>query len=258
MSVITAQKSPAQYMNLMLFSLFFIGIFLAKPLNAATQNPYQENYQQQNNNQLKSLNVNPDTQLEIKNQKIKDNTIDKDNISMLEDGFDMQGWSGFSANEAPESLALAHGKNIKADKVLLYVNRGDEDVAANGKDTSPEEPKLHYFYASYWVSVPMPTLGVHVVKLKKLLTNRQAAEASGGEAPEEPGLKVIAVIKESAAAKSGLVRGDVILSVGDIVVNQQSELIAAVKRYKGQSTPATIVRNGDKKDVMLLLNSTNI
>ena len=255
MSVIIAQKSPVNYMNLMLFSLFFTGLFLAKPLNAATQNLYQENYQQQNNNQLKSQQANPDTQLVIKNQKIKDNTIDKDNIAMLEDGFDMQGWSGFSADDAPESLALVHGKNIKADKVLLYVNRGDEDAAAKSNDTSAEEPKLHYFYASYWVAVPMPTLGVHVVKLKKLLTNRQAAEASGGEAPEEPGLKVIAVIKESAAAKSGLVRGDVILSVGDAVVNQQAELIAAVKRYKGQSIAATIMRNGEKKEMVLLLNS---
>ncbi|HOY70369.1 MAG TPA: PDZ domain-containing protein [Methylotenera sp.] len=256
MSVNIAQKSPVQYINLMMFSLFFMGLFLAEPLKAETQNPYQENYQQQNNNQLKSQQAKPDTQLEIKNQKIKDNSIDKDNISMLEDGFDMQGWSGFSANEAPESLALAHGKNIKADKVLLYVNRGDEDAKSTSNETSAEEPKLHYFYASYWVAVPMPTLGVHVVKLKKLLTNRQAAEASGGEVPEEPGLKVIAVIKESAAARSGLVRGDVILSVGDAIVNQQSELIAAVKRYKGQSTPATIVRNGDKKEVQLFLNST--
>lgn len=255
MSVSIVQKSPIININLMLFSLFFVGLFLAKPQNAAAQNLYQENYQQQNNSQLRSQLADPDTKLEVKNQKIKDNTIDKDNIAMLEDGFDMQGWSGFSANDAPPEQALAHGKDIKADKVLVYIHRGEENSATTASGVSEDEPKLHYYYASYWVAVPMPTLGVHVVKLKKLLTNKQAAEANGGEAPEEPGLKVIAVIKNSNAAKSGLLRGDVILSVGDIIVNQQAELVSAVKRYKGQSTTATVLRNSEKKEIELLLNS---
>ena len=74
----------------------------------------------------------------------------------------------------------------------------------------------------------MPLLGVHVVKLRKLLTNQQAATASANEElPEEPGLKVIAVIKSSPAAEANILRGDVLMKVGDATVNQQAATASA-------------------------------
>lgn len=240
----------------MLASLLTMGTFIfAQPIFAAG-NPYQENYKVQNTSQLKSANPKPDTKIEIKNQKITDNSIDVDNIRMLEDGYDMMGWSGFSANEAPADLALAHGRAIQSDQVILYSRQEADKRAGNDAKNNADEEDLHYFYASYWAKLPMPILGVHVVKLRKLQTNQQAATASANEElPEEPGLKVIAVIKASPAAEAAILRGDVLMKVGETAVNQQAELVAAVKRYAGQSVPVVLIRNNKELTVTARLNS---
>jgi len=260
MTVTVSKKLTKLKTNLMLLSLLSMGTLIFTQQLFAADNPYQENYKAQNTNQLKSANANPDTKIEIKNQKITDNSIDVDNVRMLEDGYDMMGWSGFSANEAPADLALDYGRAIQADQVILYSKHEAEknksaDVKSDVK-SNPDEQDLHYFYASYWAKLPMPLLGVHVVKLRKLLTNQQAATASANEElPEEPGLKVIAVIKSSPAAEANILRGDVLMKVGDATVNQQAELVAAVKRYAGQSVPVVLIRNNKEIQVTAKLNS---
>ncbi|MFZ3088284.1 MAG: PDZ domain-containing protein, partial [Methylotenera sp.] len=77
-------------------------------------NPYAKNYKGQNTGNLKSQNPNPDTKIFVSNHK------EEDNISMLENGYDLIGTSGFSATEASPGLALQHAKAIKADTVLVY------------------------------------------------------------------------------------------------------------------------------------------
>ncbi len=256
MTVTVRKNTTKLKTNWMLLSLLTLGtLIFTQPLFAA-DNPYQENYKAQNTNQLKSANANPETKIEIKNQKITENSIDVDNVRMLEDGYDMMGWSGFSANEAPADLALAHGRAIQADQVILYSkHEADKNKGTEIKSNSDEQD-LHYFYASYWAKLPMPLLGVHVVKLRKLLTNQQAATASANdELPEEPGLKVIAVIKASPAAEANILRGDVLMKVGDAEVNQQEELVAAVKRYAGQTVPVVLIRNDKTLTVTAKINS---
>jgi hypothetical protein len=256
MTVTVSKKLTKLKTNLMLLSLLSIGTFIFTQQLFAADNPYQENYKAQNTNQLKSANANPETKIEIKNQKITDNSIDVDNVRMLEDGYDMMGWSGFSANEAPADLALSHGRAVQADHVILYSKHEAENNKSADIKSNPDAQDLHYFYASYWAKLPMPLLGVHVVKLRKLLTNQKAATASASEElPEEPGLKVIAVIKSSPAAEANILRGDVLMKVGDAAVNQQEALVTAVKRYSGQSVPVVLIRNNKELTVTAKLNS---
>ena len=226
--------------------------------HATEENPYATNYKEQNTYHLKSLNASPDTKLFVSNHK------DDDNITMLEDGYDMIGSSGFSATEAAPDLALQHAKAIKADTVLIYKKYESaktasskvqlvKEAAKKGEDIDPndlvEEPTQYYFYASYWAKLPMPLLGVHIIKLKK------STNEDGTEAQAEPGLRVIAVIKDSPAAKAGIARGDTVMKVGDMALVNADDLFAAVKKYAGQTVAVELERKGAPAKVSVAINS---
>jgi len=183
---------------------------------------------------------------------------------MLEDGYDMIGSSGFSATEAAPDLALQHAKAIKADTVLIYKKYESaktasskvqliKEAAKKGEDIDPndlvEEPTQYYFYASYWAKLPMPLLGVHIIKLKKS-TNEDDTEAQA-----EPGLRVIAVIKDSPAAKAGIARGDTVMKIGDMALVNADDLFAAVKKYAGQTVAVALERKGVPAEVSVAINS---
>ncbi|HEY9269205.1 MAG TPA: PDZ domain-containing protein [Methylotenera sp.] len=239
-------------------SLSMVLFVFINTAQAAEENPYAKNYKEQNTYKLKSLNANPDTKLFVSNHK------DDDNISMLEDGYDMIGSSGFSATEASPDLALQHAKSIMADTVLIYKKYESaktassqlqlvKEAAKKGEDIDPndlvEEPTVHYFYASYWAKLPMPLLGVHIIKLKK------NSDESTDEVQALPGLKIIAVIKESPAAKAGIARGDTVLKIGDMALAEADDLFAAVKKYAGQTVDVELERKGVPTKVSVAINS---
>ncbi|MDP3744816.1 MAG: PDZ domain-containing protein [Methylotenera sp.] len=233
----------------MLFSLLSLVVLIfANQIDAAEVNPYTASYKEQNTNHLKSLQANPEPEIFVSNYKADDN------ISMLENGYDMIGSSGFSATEASSDLALAHAKTIKADTVLVYRKYASaktassnlqliKEAAKTGGEIDPndleEEPTQYQYYASYWAKLPMPLLGVHIIKLKQKI-EEDAQEV----VKDEPGLKIIAVIKASPAAKAGIVKGDTLLKIGDVALAQPDDLFTALKRYAGQ-TIAVALQRGD-------------
>jgi C-terminal processing protease CtpA/Prc len=263
------KKSPTQVqaiakkkvtIALMLFSLLSVGsLLVATQLHAEEANLYAKNYQAQNANQVKSQDPNPDTKLYVSNHK------EDDNVSMLEDGYDMMGSSSFKGKEdVTADGALQYGKEIKADKVLVYRKYSSaktasgkielyREAAKHGGEIDPkdlvDEPTEYSYYASYWAKLPMPLLGVHVIKLV------QAASESNEKRVEEPGLKIIAVIKESPAAKASIVRGDSILKIGDVVLAKADDLFAAVKRYQGQTVEVVLHRGDEEIKTKVALNA---
>lgn len=244
--------------SFMLISLLVMGslLFVTSVYAAdGAVNLYEKNYKAQNQSNLKSQLPNPDTKMYVSNHK------DDDNIAMLEDGYDLMGSSGFEAGNVSADLALEHGKNIKADTVLVYSKYGSaktpdskmqlikEAIKNKGevteKDLAAEEEKYNYF-ASYWAKLPTPLMGVHVIKLIQVTENGPKPEA---------GLKAIAVIKASPAAKAGLVKGDVILKLGDVKMDKSDDLFAAVKRYAGKTVQVEFERNGEMIATSIALNS---
>ncbi len=238
--------------SFMLLGLLGLGAVLLAPkahaydVINANSNLFEEKYQEQNDRQLKSLKASPDTTLEIGENQEADTT------RMLENGYDMMGTSEFVSAKIPVELAKAFGKKIKADSVLVFdkpialttnmVNMdGTEDGNKMMQEANDENAKnektIHY--ASYWAKVPMPLLGVHVIKLVKASAN--PAE----EGTALPGLKIIAVIKESPAAKAKIFTGDTLLKIGDVTLEKADDLFAAVKRYQGQSVDI-VFRHGDE------------
>lgn len=243
----------------MLLSLLCLGtLFFAHSLYAA-ENPYEKNYRVQNGSNLKSMKPAPDTKMYVSNHK------DEDNISMLENGYDMMGTSGFDGTDTPADLALQFGKVIKADTVLVYSKYGSakspasklqliKEAAKRGGEIDAkdlEEPATEYqYYASYWAKLPTPLLGVHLIKLKPM-----SDPDSDVKPVDEKGLNIIAVIKESPAEKAGIVKGDVLLKLGDVDLNKPDDLFAAVKRYEGKTVPVELMRDQSNMKVTVALNS---
>lgn len=221
------------------------------------ENWYAKSYQAQNSGNLVSLQAKPDTKMYVSNHK------DEDDISMLENGYDLMGTSGFTAGDVPAEQALQHAKALKADTVLVYSKYGSAKTASSKmqlikeaakagkelteKDLETEQTNYNY-YASYWAKLPAPLLGVHVIKLAK----KQSQEDE--KAVEEDGLKVIAVIKESPAAKANLQRGDVLIKLGDAVLEKPEQLSVAVKKYQGQTVPVVYERAGQANTVQVAIN----
>jgi len=93
--------------SFMMFGLLGLGgLLLAWQVHAADDNLYAKNYKQQNANQIKSIDAKPETKMYVSNHK------SEDNISMLESGYDMMGFSSFSGTEVPVEMALQFGKEI--------------------------------------------------------------------------------------------------------------------------------------------------
>ncbi len=259
-AVLTDKKTSQ--VKVMLISLLAMGIlFMASKLFAAEVNPYEKNYKAQNTSNLVSQQANPDTKMYVSNHK------DEDNISMLENGYDMMGSSGFAASDVAPELALQHAKAIKADTVLVYTKYGSAKTAAskiqlikesakkNGgevdaKDIAADTTEYNYF-ASYWAKLPTPLLGVHIIKLVQ--KHQDDAEQVG----ENKGLTILAVIKDSPAAKAGLVRGDVLTKIANIELNKPEELSDVVRKFQGQKVAIEYARGGDKAITTAQINSRN-
>jgi len=248
--------------SLMLLSLLGLGAVLLVPkvyaydALRANSNLFEEKYVEQNNHQLKSLKTFTETTLELGENQEADTT------RMLENGYDLMGTSEFVSSKIPAELARVYGKKIKADYVLVYdkptsftTNMVNLDGTESGNKMAKEandenvrnEKTVHY--ASYWAKVPMPLLGVHVIKLVKASANPSE------EGTTLPGLKVIAVIKESPAAKAKIATGDTLLKIGDVTLENADDLFAAVKRYQGQAVDV-MFRHGDEDiNAAVALNS---
>lgn len=257
-----AQSTKKTVIAFMLFSLLGLGSILAiNQAHAADVNLFEKSYKAQNNGTLVSMQANPDTKMYVSNHK------DEDNITMLESGYDLMGASAFEAGDVSADLALQHAKSIKADTVLVYSKYGSAKTASskiqmikeaakknNGEiDQKDLEQETEYnYYASYWAKLPMPLLGVHVIKLKAV-PNEDDADKTASK--DDKGLKIIAVIKDSPAAKANLVKGDMLLKIGDVDLVKPDDLFVAVKRYAGQTVAVTLKRDEADVNTTVALNS---
>lgn len=186
---------------------------------------------------------------------------DKDYKRMLENGFDMLGYSSFDATEDvnPDQLT-EQAKKVKADLVLVYTKltgntpasvriqqlrekalKATKNPDANSGSAAndlTDEHALYSYFASYWVKLAPPLIGVHVT--------------GSGEA--ETGLKVLAVVKDSPAAKVALQEGDVLTRIGEMELTKPEVLTQAAQRYAGQTVEITWRRDGDTNKAAITLN----
>lgn len=243
----------------MMMKKMLVGALVAFCLQTvhAEENLFAKNYKEQNNGNLKSMQANPDTKMYVSNH------YDEDNISMLEDGYDMIGSSGFEAGSIKPDMALEHARSIKADVVLVYSKYASKKSSLSKLDLIKEAAKTtgeidpeslnsqddeqYKYYASYWAKLPMPLLGLHVIKLSH-------KDKDTGKSIEEDGLKVLAVIKQSPAFKAGLKRGDVLLKMGAMDLQTPAQLSQAAMKYAGKQVEISYKREEESKTTNATLN----
>jgi len=235
-----------------LFSAFFIA-------NAnAEDNLFAKNYKAQNVYNLTSLQANPDTKMYVSNHK------DEDNISMLENGYDMMGSSGFEAGDVPADLALQHAKSIKADVVLVYTKYGSsrsasskmemiKEAVKSGKELTEkdmaDDTSVYKYYASYWAKMPPPTLGVHIIKLVQKSSSGETVDSDSNI-----GLRVLAVIKDSPAYQAGLLRGDQLIAINDKALEKPEDLTGYVSKRHGETVTIRYLRDEKEYSKQIKLN----
>ena len=172
---------------------------------------------------------------------------------MLENGYDMMGYSEFMAGEDVQPALLEqHAREINADLALVYTRLSGEvpasvqvqqmrERARSGQPAGEAESQVSYnYFASYWAKLAPPLLGVHVT--------------ASAEDSETDGLQVIAVINESPADKAGLRNGDVLKRIGDVTLKSPVALSQAAQRYAGQTVNVYLQRGQNNATIPVELN----
>ena len=247
------------------FKLIFIMLNLFSTLAIAEEaNLFQVNYSTQSNNNLHSLQKKPDTKIYAGMNK------EKDNIRMLEDGYDLMGISSFQGSFVEPNQALKHAQAIEADAVLVYdrkinemtrsarlrqihdeikkESKGEKNTVIEVSEADLKDKNSKFeFYATYWAKLPPPILGLHVIKL--ITKNSDTKETQ-----QEKGLKVIAVIKDSPAFKAGIQKGDVVLAFNDVNTESPEEFSKSVFKQQGNKVKIKYARDDEEKVVAAELN----
>jgi hypothetical protein len=175
----------------------------------------------------------------------KDKVADK--LRMEQRGFELIGYSDFQAGDVPPEMAIPQAKKLHADTVLLYSERVNTSPASvrlqQMRDANSANNKAnvsYQYFASYWVKLAKPSLGVHV-KVPEV-----------GEKVE--GLEVMVVLEGSAAQAAGLMKDDILVSIGDVLLTNVEDLSKAVQQYAGQTVDMVYIRERMRHQEKLTLN----
>lgn len=196
-------------------------------------------------------------------QKTKDPELktgvdkDADRQAMLENGYDLLGYSEFQRTELSNDLAVQHGRTVGADVVMLYtyvaaksnsimkLEKLKESLRKKADDATPSQisiaPKAINYAADFWSKLPTPIFGVHVLK--------------NPDEDAAPGLTVLAVIHDSPADKAGLKKGDVLQRIADVTLEKPEALSRAARQYQGQTIEIEYLRDGAASKTTASLNS---
>lgn len=170
-----------------------------------------------------------------------------DYYRLLEDGYDMLGYSSFEYGDVPPEKAGEYAATLNAAVVLVYTqgidsldNRsGRKPAATDAAGASAGDHTLYQYFATYWIKLPMPLLGLHV--------QRENQE-------DDAGLEVLAVVKQSPAAVAGLQRGDVLTQLGGMELHKPEQLAQVAQRFVGQTVEVVVRREGSELRKTVTLN----
>lgn len=177
--------------------------------------------------------------------------------TLLEDGYDLLGYSSFEAADVLPEKLTEQAMRVRADLALVYTHRSGEtpasvkldqakarresEEAGTAESAKPANNRFYSYFASFWTKLPTPLLGVHVKQAKE-------AEAVNG-------VEVIAVIKGSPAAVAGLQKGDTLLKLGEAELSKPELLSQAAQRYAGKETEVVFSRTGAVQHRGVTLNA---
>ncbi|HLD08880.1 MAG TPA: PDZ domain-containing protein [Methylophilaceae bacterium] len=211
----------------------------------ASENPYAKSYVNKGRPTI-ALQPDPDGPKIYRGQnQVNDYKL------MLENGFDMVGYSSFKGRGIAPEKATEQAKDIKADLVLLYAEKKGSTPASvqidqarkNAGDgaNKAQDQTLYEYFASYWVKLAPPLIGVHV-------------EANTQD-DKRFGLRVMAVVRESPAARAAIQEDDVLTRIGDVALDKPEALTQAAQRYAGQTVDVLYKRGDNEGKTVMTLNN---
>ena len=229
----------------------YASVSLAEQQDEPALNPYTKNY--------KTRMASPKASLTGEPKIFRGQDRVADYQTLLEDGYDLLGYSSFEAADVPPEKLTEQAQKVNADLALVYTARSGEtpasvkldqardklnkpDDEANEEAAKPANDKFYNYFASFWTRLPTPLLGVHV---------KQGQE----EGVPAKGLEVIAVIKGSPAAAAGLQKGDTLLRLGETQLDKPELLSQAAQRYAGQKADVVFIRMGAEQHQTVTLNA---
>lgn len=210
--------------------------------------------------------------------------LEKDDITMAENGYWRLGNSNFNAKHIGEYGAIAQAKKVHASVVILYSQYTNTESGAvpltlpdtqtsttnfsgsvygsggygsySGTGTTttygsrttyiPYNVRRYDQAATYWIKGKVSNfkLGVLIIDLTP-----EARRALGSN----KGMLIKAVIKNTPAFHADIINGDILRKVGEVEIYNLDSLKDAVEKYAGSETQVIVWRNGNeiKKDIKL-------
>jgi hypothetical protein len=198
---------------------------------------------------------------------------DADYQRMLENGYNLVGYSSFNGANVNFNDALTQAKSVHAEIVLVYSKHtetrsgvmpltlpdiqtstttlsgsafgsggygsfsGTANTTTYGTQTTyiPYSVDRHDVLASYWIKIKPPVFGVHTRELTPELRQRIGSNK---------GVHVFAVIRNSPAWKADVLKDDIITKISNTEILDRSSFRKVVGENHGKMVTVEILRNG--------------
>jgi hypothetical protein len=200
---------------------------------------------------------------------------------MLEDGYGLVGYSSFNAGNVNENDAISQAKKVHASVVLIYSRytntvsgvvpltlpdtqtsstnvygnvygpggsgsfSGRANTTTYGTRTTymPYSVNRSDYFASYWIKMKTPILGVVAAELTPELRQKIGSNK---------GVLVIAVMKNSPAFMADILKGDILKKIEDTEIIDPKSFSETVHLFEGKKVNILIIRDDKEipKEVM--------
>ncbi len=193
--------------------------------------------------------------------------------NMLEEGYVLLGLSAFNAANVRATGAIDQAKTAKAEAVIVYSKHtgtntgvmpltlpttqttstnlsgnvfgsrsvtsfyGNANTTTYGTQTTyiPYSVERYDYFAMYWIRSKPPIFGAHVQDLSPELRKQIGSNK---------GAVVLAVMKNSPAFRSDVLKGDVLRRIGDQEIYDAKGFSQMVSAYAGKKVAVEILRDG--------------
>jgi hypothetical protein len=207
---------------------------------------------------------------------------DTDHQRILEDGFNLIGFSSFNGGNVNINDALTQAKAVYAEMVVIYSKHtgtnsgvlpltlpnsqtstttlsgssfgtggygsfyGTANTTTYGSQTTyiPYSVDRYDYFATYWIKIKPPVFGIHPRDLPPEIKQQIGSNK---------GVLVYAVIKNSPAFRADILKGDILRKIGDLELYDPKSFQEAVGKYAGQKVIVQILRDGKEiqKEIQL-------
>jgi hypothetical protein len=198
-----------------------------------------------------------------------------DYLRMLENGYNLVGFSSFNGANVNFNDALTQAKAIHAETVLIYWKHtetrsgvmpltlpdtqtstttfsgtafgsggygnysGTANTTTYGTRTTyiPYSVDRYDYFASYWITMKPPIFGVHTRDLTPEIRQKLGSNK---------GVYVFAVMRNSPAWSADVLKDDIITKISNVEILDKSSFSKAVGENRGKKATVEILRNGQR------------